>query len=217
MSARHARDRSAIWLAELWNDDDDDARATAHARLPKNVHICSTAGGAASVVDGLTDRLLPHVADRNGVSAHVARRLRDDPPRLLPAVLEWASVVAQTTLVAHDSGGGQLDSLWRAGGGLERPVQVALNEARRLFREHGTAIVLDYTNLMSVALFVHPDTHYHDGLFGARAEVAMGPAESSAVARVAVAADPMEARARAALAAASAAIDAMGDDWPAVS
>ena len=215
MSACHARDRSAIWLAELWNDD---ARA-AHVRVPKNVYLCSTAGGASCVVDGLTDRLLPHVVDRNVVSAHVARRLRDDPPRLLPAVLEWASLVAQTTLVAHDSGGGQLDSLWRAGGGLERPVQVALNDARRLFREHGTAIVLDYANLMSVALLVHPDTHYHDNLFSARTEVSTA-AELSAVAHVAHAAavDPMEERARVALAAASAAIDAMmGDDWPAVS
>ena len=211
MSASHARDRSAIWLAELWNDD---ATRVAHARLPKNVYLCSTAGGAASVVDGLTDRLLPHVDDRNGVSAHVARRLRDDPPKLLPAVLEWASLVAQTTLVAHDSGGGQLDSLWRAGGGLERAVQVARNDARRLFREHGTAIVLDYTNLMSVALLVHPDTHYHDGLFSARAKIAP-TVESSAVAHI-VAVDPLEERARVALAAASATIDAMGDDWPVV-
>ena len=91
------------------------------------------------------------------MSARVARGLRGDPPKLLSAVLEWTSQVAQTTLVAHDSGGGRLDSLWQAGGGLERPVQVALNEARRLFREHGTAIVLDYAHLMSVALLVHPD------------------------------------------------------------
>ena len=183
--------------------------------------MCSTAGGAARVVEGLTDRLLPHVADRDGVSAHVARRLRDDPPRLLPAVLEWASLVAQTTLVAHDRGGGQLDSLWRAGGGLERPVQVGLHEARRLFREHGTAIVLDHTNLMSVALLVHPDTRYHDGLF-CRADAAAAPGAAAAAAarrrrrtraRAPAAADPMDARARRALAAASAAIDAMGADW----
>ena len=103
---------------------------------------------------------------------------------------------------------------WRAGGGLERAVQVALNDARRLFREHGTAIVLDYTNLMSVALFVHPDTHYHDGLFSARAEVSTSDGASTVAHIVAV--DPLEERARVALAAASAAIDAMGDDWPVV-
>ena len=227
MSACHARERSAIWLAELWNDD---ARA-AHVRLPKNVYLCSTAGGASRVVDGLTDRLLPHVVDRDDVSARVARGLRGDPPKLLSAVLEWTSQVAQTTLVAHDGGGGRLDSLWQAGGGLERPVQVALDEARRLFREHGAAIVLDYTCLMSVALLVHPDTQYHDKLFSARTEpVSPGAAAGAAAPTVAPAAapaaaptvaaavDPVEERVRVALAAAEAAIDAMGDDdWPAVS